>query len=318
MPLISVIMPMRNAEPFVHEAVSSVLAQPGVEMELVVVDDGSTDRSAEIVQSFGDPRIRIVPGPRKGIAAALNAGVAEARGEFFARCDSDDWYAPDRFARQLAFLQNNPAFGAVCGKYTLVTESGKVVLDSVMNTSAEEITNELRTGYGRTHLCTYLIRMHYVRELSGFREYFVGTEDSDFLLRLGEQTRIWFEPIHNYTYRLHGESITHTQSHALRDWYERLMVEFQLQRQKLGIDQLQVGRPPPVPNFGTEPKTPEKRIQEELLGRAWKEHRRGNKRDAILAAWKGCVRRPINLKAWRSFVAIVLKRTPRAKMFMLL
>src|SRR5205814_7748320 len=95
MPLISVIIPMRNAERYVRAAVESVLAQKDVELEVIVVDDGSTDGSAEVVRGIGDARVRIIPGPQKGISASFNAGLAEARGELLARCDADDLYPPE-------------------------------------------------------------------------------------------------------------------------------------------------------------------------------------------------------------------------------
>src|SRR3954471_10442870 len=90
MPLISVIIPMKNAEAYVRAATESVLAQRDVELETIVVDDGSSDRSADVVRGIGDPRVRVVPGPQKGISAAFNAGLSVAKGEFLARCDADD------------------------------------------------------------------------------------------------------------------------------------------------------------------------------------------------------------------------------------
>src|SRR5215212_5856836 len=111
MPLISVIIPMRNAETYVDAAVRSVLAQNGVDFEVIVIDDGSTDRSVEMVRRIGDPRVRIIPGPKKGISAAFNTGLEVAAGEFLARCDADDLYAPDRLAWQAKFLADHPEFG---------------------------------------------------------------------------------------------------------------------------------------------------------------------------------------------------------------
>ena len=106
MPLVSVVIPMKNAEPYVREAVESVLKQEGVELEVIVVEDGSTDQSEAVVRSIDDPRIRIIPGPQKGIAAAFNAGLTEAKGEFVARCDADDVFPPGR----LAWLLPRPAW----------------------------------------------------------------------------------------------------------------------------------------------------------------------------------------------------------------
>ena len=81
MSLLSVLIPMRNAEPYVAAALDSVLSQRDVQLEVVIIDDGSTDRSVQIVEQINDPRVRIIRGPRKGIAAAFNAGLAAARGE---------------------------------------------------------------------------------------------------------------------------------------------------------------------------------------------------------------------------------------------
>src|SRR5213593_4773866 len=103
-PVVSVIMPMRNAERFFAESLHSVLNQQSrgssFDLEVVVVDDGSTDRSARIVREMNDPRIRLVAGPQRGISAAFNAGLAEARGEMIARCDADDLYPPGRLEWQ--------------------------------------------------------------------------------------------------------------------------------------------------------------------------------------------------------------------------
>src|SRR5437868_1666996 len=99
---ISVIIPTRNAERYIRSTLESVCAQRDVDLEIVVIDDGSTDRSIEIVREVNDPRIRIIPGPQRGISAAFNAGLAEARGELIARCDADDLYPPDRLALNAA------------------------------------------------------------------------------------------------------------------------------------------------------------------------------------------------------------------------
>src|SRR5689334_7451045 len=108
MQLVSVVMPMRNAQRFVVESLRSLLAQAGqgetFELDVVVVDDGSTDRSADVVRALNDPRVRIVPGPQRGISAAFNAGLAAARGQILARCDADDLYPPDRLDWQVRWL----------------------------------------------------------------------------------------------------------------------------------------------------------------------------------------------------------------------
>src|SRR2546423_15218001 len=105
---ISVLIPCRNAERYIRATLDSVLAQKDVGLEIVVIDDGSTDRSMDVVREVKDPRIRIIPGPQRGISAAFNAGLVAARGEIVARCDADDLYPPDRLAWQVKFLADHP------------------------------------------------------------------------------------------------------------------------------------------------------------------------------------------------------------------
>src|SRR5579862_7528583 len=104
-PTVSVVMAVHNAERFVGAAIASVLAQTFPDFELLVVDDESTDRTAEIVRGVADSRVRYVPVVRHlGLPGALNLGMSEATGELIARHDHDDVSAPERFARQVAYL----------------------------------------------------------------------------------------------------------------------------------------------------------------------------------------------------------------------
>jgi glycosyltransferase involved in cell wall biosynthesis len=313
-PRISILMPMRNTAAYVRAALESLLAQDWDNIEIVVVDDGSTDNSAEIVRGINDPRIRLVPGPMKGIAAALNAGLEHASGELFCRCDSDDWYPPQRLGRQARLLIDRPELGAVCGTFTMVTASGKRITEQVWSNDASEISHEIKTGVGRTHFCTFMVRMEIVRRLGGFRDYFIGTEDSDFILRLGEVCKVWYEPTLAYLYRLHGESITHTQPTAQRKFLEKTMLEFQKQRLATGADDLMRGDPPRLPT--SLPRDAEKthdQVQHLLLGQAWKQHAAGQRLKAIRTGLHAVLSRPQTIGAWRSWAALVLKPSRRVK-----
>ncbi|MCS7035001.1 MAG: glycosyltransferase family 2 protein [Phycisphaerae bacterium] len=241
--LLSIVIPMRNAEPFIAATLRSLLEQTGVEMEILVVDDGSTDGSAAIVDSFGDPRIRRIPGPRRGISAAFNTGLAAARGEFLCRCDADDLYPPARLQRQLAFLREHPEFGAVCGSYKTVDARLKPVVAHGADLPAGEITGELLSGRGRSHMCAYLFRTELLRRIGGCREWFETSEDADLQFRLAETTRIWFDPDCAYLYRLHDASITHAQRNARRKFFEQCAVRFLEQRRTSGMDDLQRNSP---------------------------------------------------------------------------
>lgn len=104
--LISVVVPAHNAERFIAEALASVQAQSHRNLEVVVVDDGSTDRTAEIVEAIAsrDGRVRLIGTPRRGVSAARNLAIARARGDLIAPLDADDLWLPQKLARQYAKL----------------------------------------------------------------------------------------------------------------------------------------------------------------------------------------------------------------------
>ena len=113
-PLVSVIMPVHNGERYLTEAVESVLAQSHTAVELIVVDDGSTDRSADIIRGFG-PGVRYVFQGNAGQSAARNRGVQLARGPLLAFLDDDDYWSPGKLALQVAALASDPSLEAVFG-----------------------------------------------------------------------------------------------------------------------------------------------------------------------------------------------------------
>lgn len=112
--LVSVVMPCYNAAAFVAQAVDSVLQQTYPDVELIVVDDGSTDGSLDILRAYGD-RLTLLQQPNQGPYPARNRGVAASRGEFLAFLDADDWWAPDCLARLHAAMHGSDAAVAYCG-----------------------------------------------------------------------------------------------------------------------------------------------------------------------------------------------------------
>src|SRR4029077_17839079 len=110
-PAVSVLMGVWNGAPRVREAVGSVLGQTLVDLELIVVDDGSADGTPAILDSFGDSRLRIERRARGGLTSALNRALALARAPLLARLDADDVALPERLARQVAYLDAHPDGG---------------------------------------------------------------------------------------------------------------------------------------------------------------------------------------------------------------
>jgi len=306
--VVSVLMPVRNVGPYVAEAIRSVLDQHGVDLELIVVFDVSTDNSLDVVSSFTDPRVRVLEGPRRGIGPAVNVALDAARGDLVIRCDADDLLPVDRLAWQTAWMADHPEFGAVCGYFSTITSTGQAVADLARTDRGEEITEELRSGVTRTHLGTFAIRTAILREMGGHRKYFVTAEDIDLALRLGERTRVWYEPKHLYIYRLHDSSITHSQVREEREFFENTAREFQRQRLATGADDLDRGRPPrPPERHSGRPSKAWEQIQGFLTNKAWSAYESGARVKALLLGARAFLVRPTHREAWRNIVVLTIK-----------
>ena len=309
-PLVSVVMPMRNAEPFVRQALQSVLCETAVALEVVVVDDGSTDGSRREVEALADPRVRLVPGPQRGIAACLNTGFEAARGRIIMRCDADDLFPSGRIGDQFAWLEAHPDYIAVCGGFNTIDKQGRPV--SQMSTpglsESEDIDAELCRGVTRTSLCTYALRKSSLARIGAFREYFETAEDLDYQFRIGEAGRVGYVPANAYFYRLHSTSVTHTQRDERRAFFDdtaRLFVE---QRRTDGTDALMKGSPP-VPPHPLEGNLPNVRrhLHGMLMGQAWRDLEAGQLQHAISNAWRSVSADPISPSAWQGALVLTVK-----------
>jgi hypothetical protein len=107
-PRVSVVLPVYNGAAYVERAIASVLEQTFVDFELIVIDDGSTDRTARVLATISDLRLHVVSQPNRGLSATLNRGIALARGVYVARQDHDDLSLPTRLAQQVAFMDAHP------------------------------------------------------------------------------------------------------------------------------------------------------------------------------------------------------------------
>ena len=126
-PAVTVLMSVYNGERFVGRAIESILRQTWADFEFLIVNDGSADRTREIIASFRDPRIKLVDNPvNLGLTRSLNRALALARGEFVARQDADDLSHPTRLAEQLAFMRSNPDLALVGTQVRVIDEQGRV------------------------------------------------------------------------------------------------------------------------------------------------------------------------------------------------
>ena len=124
-PHASVVIPSHNHAPFVADAVASVLRQEGCDLELIVVDDGSTDGSVEVLKGLSDPRLRVLEQANRGAHAAINRGLAEARGDLLAILNSDDRWLPGRLRAALEVFEREPETALVGSWIQLIDEAGR-------------------------------------------------------------------------------------------------------------------------------------------------------------------------------------------------
>lgn len=114
MPRVTVLLPTYQSEKYLRETLESIFSQSFQDFEVLIVDDHSTDDTLKIIQSFADSRVRLLSGPQKGLAEALNCGMCQAAGEYIARIDADDLMVPSRLEKQVAYMDSHPEV-AVCG-----------------------------------------------------------------------------------------------------------------------------------------------------------------------------------------------------------
>jgi glycosyltransferase involved in cell wall biosynthesis len=208
-PLISVVMPVRNAEAFLDAAIASIRAQTHQALELIVVDDGSSDRTPEILERHAgeDPRLRCLTQGTIGIVAALNCGIGQAAGAYVARMDADDIARPDRLARQLDVLSRHPAAALVGSSYQVIDRRGRALRTVHLPTAPDEIRARLATGNCIAHP-TVLLRRQALDAVGLYRAAFRHCEDYDLWLRLAERYELLGidEPL--LLYREHPGQVT--------------------------------------------------------------------------------------------------------------
>lgn len=186
MSLVSVVMPVYNAEAFLAEAIESVLAQTWPHWELLLVDDGSTDRSPEIARSCAGDRVRLLEHPgraNRGESAARNLGLREARGDLIAFLDADDVWLPEKLERQAPLLLARPEAGMLYGNteywssWSGAGEDFQPDLGVAPGTLAEPprlLTLYLRREAAVPCTCGLLVRREVCERVGGFEESFRG------------------------------------------------------------------------------------------------------------------------------------------------
>ena len=212
MPRVSVLLPVYNGESYLARAIDSVLQQTFENFELLVLDDGSTDGSQAIARAAAarDARIRVIAGEHRGLVDGLNSAANMAAGELLARMDADDISLPDRFAKQVSYLDAHPEVCAVGCPAMRIDPDGLPISSWPVPESHEEIDAQHMTGLGGGILQpSVMMRKSSFLQVGGYRaEFKYGAEDYDLFLRMAEIGKLANLPEILLQYRLHLKSVT--------------------------------------------------------------------------------------------------------------
>lgn len=209
-PRVCVVMPAYNAAAFITRAIQSVLAQTVKDLELMVIDDGSQDETASIVERITDDRIHFFTGPNRGPSTARNVGWRAAcrSCEYVAYIDADDYWEPAKLERQLTCLDQNPTCVAV-GAFMRYVSAREFVLGQTGQTLAPEDQRKVASAeLFPFPTSSLVVRRRVVDRVNGFDETLdrVGAEDLDFLARVAQFGQVACVPEVLGSYRIHASS----------------------------------------------------------------------------------------------------------------
>jgi glycosyltransferase involved in cell wall biosynthesis len=226
-PLISVIMPVFNAEKTIIEALESIRMQTLKDFELIIIDDASSDASFVKIKYFKDRRIRLIHLKNHvGVATALNIGLENTHGKYIARMDSDDVCHSERFAKQVSFLELHSDVVAVGSWVILINADGEVLRLKKMPVASQEIRDLILRFNPLIHP-TLMIRSEVFKQIGVYDTQLNGAEDYDLMLRLVSRLNFVNLPEVLLKFRVTRSSITsrkmkHTEAQALRARFKAL------------------------------------------------------------------------------------------------
>ncbi len=209
-PKVSCLIPVYNAESYLEEALKSILNQSFEDWEMIVVNDGSSDRSLDIINDLArfDPRIIIINQQNSGIVAALNNGLKQCRGEYVARMDADDFSFTNRFSDQVNYLDTHPSCVCVGGfatEYMSATTPGRTT------TGGRHRKSDLTIFPPKVAVAMHpliMVRRKDLTEIGGYRAEYPHAEDYDLYIRLAERGSIDNPEIPMLFYRRHAGAVS--------------------------------------------------------------------------------------------------------------
>lgn len=301
-PTISVLMSVYNGEKYLAEAVESILAQTLADFELIVIDDGSSDRSLAMLQRYAakDPRVRLTSRPNQGLTRTLNEALAQARGEFIARMDSDDVARPDRFENQVRFLREHPEVICTGGYFELIDGEGRLLTCLKPPTDDAEIQRQALAGHGSICHPTAMIRHEALKRINGYDTDFKTAQDLDLWLRLGEVGKLANIATPVLRFRLHESSVSESRRHEQRQ-SARMACERAWKRRGITDGRFEADEP-------WRPGKDRASRQKFALQYGWWAFNNGERRTAVHYAKKAIRAKPLSGKGWNLLRCALTKK----------
>jgi glycosyltransferase involved in cell wall biosynthesis len=209
-PLVSIVIPTYNYARFVGHAIRSALGQTFADREVIVVDDGSTDDTRDVVGAFGDA-VRSIHQPNGGLSAARNTGIRAARGRYVAFQDSDDIWLPDKLAHQVPVLEARPEVGLVYCDSIFFDDATGADMDRQSDRFEPRSGRVLEALITRGNFIaspTPLVRREVFEQAGLFDESLRSCEDWDMWIRAAARWEVAYVPVALTRYRVHGNSMS--------------------------------------------------------------------------------------------------------------
>ena len=204
-PKISVIMSVHNSENYLREAIESILNQTFTDFEFIIVNDGSTDKSLAIIQSYIDKRIKRINNEGNiGLTKSLNKALKVARGEFVARQDADDVSLPNRFEEQIKYFQKYPKTALLGTSVYLIDENGKNIGKRIAlaEPSMKDLFKENQFNHG-----SVMFKKKVIADLGGYNELIRYSQDYELWLRIAKSYKVRNLTLMLYKLRFHRENV---------------------------------------------------------------------------------------------------------------
>ena len=301
-PTASVVIPVYNTSKYLEKAVDSVLKQTFTDFEILLLDDGSTDGSSAILDRYPltDSRCRVYHWPNRGIIASRNEGNRLAKADILFLMDSDDICTPDRFAKQMAYLLENPDCVAVGSRMLLIDSEDMPITVMGSSFSHDEIDSTNISGIDAAFFQpTVAVRKSAMEQVGGYRAEYPSAEDFDLFLRLAEIGNLANLPDVLLKYRQHLSSIGYRQGNQQADSARRAIQDACRRR---GLDC-------PVPEARREPAPDQRNEPAGAYTKwAWWALKAGYLPTARKYTWMAMMKRPFSMEVWRLCACVLRGR----------